>query len=141
MVTNNPLSQHPNHSRNSSAHDPISRVFQQHAPGSTARTRPTTRTIIRIRAIRQRPINNNSLRPIHLPHMHQTAILRRHTPIPQQLSQIRAIIIIIASARAVLLTQARHGERLVLVRGLGGVGGVVKTVGVVVVVFVGAVEP
>ena len=139
------LSQHPNHSRNTSAHDPVSRVFQQHAPRSTASTRTTTRrTIIRptiIRPIRQRPINNNSLRPIHIPHMNQTAILVRHTPIPNQLSQICAIVVIIASARAVLLTQTCHGESLVLVRGLGGVGCVVETVGVVVVVFVGAIEP
>ena len=109
MVTNESPSQHPNHSRNSRAHDPISRIFQQQAPRGTARTRPTTCTIIRIRAIRQRPINNHSLRPINIPHMYQTAILRRHTPIPQQLPKIRTIIIIIASARAVLLTQTRHG--------------------------------
>ena len=73
--------------------------------------------------------------------MDQTAIFRRHTSIPNQFSQIRAIIIIIASACAVLLTQACHGKSLVLVRWLGGIGRVVETVGVVVVVFVGAVEP
>ena len=73
--------------------------------------------------------------------MNQTAILRRYTPIPNQLSQIRAIIIIIASARAVLLTQTCHGEGLVLVCWLGGVRRIVETVGMVVVVFVSAVEP
>ena len=135
----NPLSQHPNHSRNSGAHDPISRILHHQIPRPSPRTRPATRTIIR--PIRQRPINNNSLRPINIPHMHQTAILSRQTPIPKQLSQIRAVIIIITSARAVLLTQTCHGESLVLVRGLGGVGCVVETVGVVVVVFVGAVKP
>ena len=135
----NPLSQHPNHSSNSGAHDPVSRILHHHAPRGSTRTRTTTRTIVR--PIRQSPIDNNSLRPIHIPHMYQTAILRRHTPIPNQLSQIRAIIIIIASARAVLLTQTCHGECLVLIRGLRGVGRIVETVGVVVVVFVGAVEP
>ena len=73
--------------------------------------------------------------------MDQTAILRRRTSIPQQLSQIRAVVIIIASARAILLTQTCHGESFVLVRGLRGVGRVVETVGVIVVVFIGVVEP
>ena len=138
IVTKTPFSQHPNHSPNNGANDPVSRVFNQPAPCGTTRL-PTARTIIR--PIRQRPINNNRLRPIHIPHMDQTAILRRRTPIPQQISQIRAIIIVIASARAILLTQTCHGERFVLVRGLRGVGRVVEIVGVVVVVFIGAVEP
>ena len=73
--------------------------------------------------------------------MDQTAILRRRTPIPQQLAQIRAIVIIIASARAILRTQTCHGEGLVLVRGLRSVGRVVETVGVVVIVFIGTVDP
>ena len=73
--------------------------------------------------------------------MDQSAILPRHTSIPQQLSQIRAVVIVIASARAILLTQTCHWECFVLVRGLRGVGRVVETVGVIVVVFIGAVEP
>ena len=73
--------------------------------------------------------------------MDQTAVLRRWTSIPQQLSKIRAVVIIIASARAILLTQTCHGEGFVLICGLRGVGRVVEAVGVVVVVFIGTVEP
>lgn len=139
IATEAPFSQCPDHSPYNGAHDPVSCIFTQPLPhGATRRARIRR---ARIRPIRQRPVDDNRLCPVHIPHMDQTAILRRRTPIPQQLAQIRAIVIIIASARAVLCTQTCHGEGLVLVRGLRGVGRVVETVGVVVVVFIGAVDP
>ena len=138
IATEAPFSQRPNHSPNNGARDPVSCIFNQPLPHGAIR-RAIRRA--RIRSIRQRPIDNNCLCPIHISDMDQTAILRRRIPIPQQLAQIRAIVIIIASARAVLCTQTCHGEGLVLVRGLRGVGRVVETVGVVVIVFIGTVDP
>lgn len=88
-----------------------------------------------IRPIRQSPIQNQRLRPIHIPNPIQRAVLIvrpiRHHRIPK-----RTIARVVAPTRAVLVAQTRHGQAFVLVG-----GAVVVVVGVVVVITVGAVEP
>ncbi len=139
--------QKPYSSPHNTTHNPKPRVLKHALPNSSTRSPTGIRSIIcavigsRIGPIWQCPIQHHSLGPIHRPYIDQAAVLIRQAPIPQHRIQVRAIAIIITPARGVHLAQTRHGERLVLVLWLGGVGLVMVAVRVVPVIGVGAVEP
>lgn len=131
-------SHEPNSIPNPSSNDPPPTHLTQSPPQTPRRSRSTPS---RRRPICQRAIHNQRLRPINILHPRQRSVHITHTPIPNQLAQIRIISLIIASTLAILLTQTRNRQRRIPRRGIRSRRLVVEGIRMRIRVCVRAIRP